>query len=561
MDINRELKISLDSEVDFEEARIILRSYGEKVYNGNYNGYKNMYYSHDCWHFSGSSKCENTISFEDWKKSFISEYVELLPNWDSNYTGKIFKTSDNYIKYPLWPDVSSWKKLFERYPSHKSFFKPSTKEAYDKQQNKEESLIGRYVKALIDRPAGTNAVKDKYYKIVSEDGSSYVLDIPSGKYIWKDISLWKNTIELMPKDFDPDKKEDKIYRCLPFPENNFVKLKVIKDIVPKDIDSGSIPITIKAGSITWVYGSYTVNGKLDNRFTHIENNRYSSNIPSTYFEIISETSIKFEVGKWYRYNPDVYLKFNRMNDTNDFICSERIVGGRFSIVTSSYPSNGIKEISLEEIQKYLPDGHVDKIEKFIYKFKNGDKVFLYKHDNYSNSPSHTIPLNIELTVSDYTGDSIKVSYDDYFWIKIDCFKPISELINMSINNNFEIHKELSNYKFPKYEIDCYIEPKEGKLFSGRYNLNEFLGRDITDIRNGFIQVSGFMWGWFKISDIGGSSSLREQIRPEHIVEYKGYEFPEPELLIIESNNILDTKVNKIESIKTNLVEESKLLLF
>jgi len=63
----------------------------------------------------------------------IPEYVELLENFDNSHTGEIFKTSDNIAKYKNWDHFKDWSHLWNM---HKTYFKPSTKEAYNAQQNK-----------------------------------------------------------------------------------------------------------------------------------------------------------------------------------------------------------------------------------------------------------------------------------------------------------------------------------------------------------------------------------------------------------------------------------------
>ena len=80
------------------------------------------------------------------------------------------------------------------------------------------------------------------------------------------------------------------YECLPFPKDKpYIKLRVTKDIVKKDISTGkNLPDIIPAGSITWAESSFfeDVISRLGN--IHPENNRYSANIPAEYFEIIEE---------------------------------------------------------------------------------------------------------------------------------------------------------------------------------------------------------------------------------------------------------------------------------
>jgi hypothetical protein len=90
---------------------------------------------------------------------------------------------------------------------------------------------------------------------------------------------------------------------------------------------------------------------------------------------------KFEVGKWYKRDTGTYIKFLKLED-NVFVASEIILysdlkhyneEGKFGNITySSYTLL----TDLTEIQEYLPDGHVDKINKEINMFKKGDYIVL-----------------------------------------------------------------------------------------------------------------------------------------------------------------------------------------
>jgi hypothetical protein len=98
-------------------------------------------------------------------------------------------------------------------------------------------------------------------------------------------------------------------------------------------------------------------------------------------------------------------------------------------------------------------------------------------------------------------------------------------------NEFKINTLLKNYKFPDEDLDCYNSPKEGDLFNGgQYNLNNFSDRYITAIINGYIFVSDFHSGWFKIEDINNKV----------ISKIKLNEFPEIEELLNESKKITNT---------------------
>ncbi len=76
-----------------------------------------------------------------------------------------------------------------------------------KEEVKEESLVGRYIKALVDRPLG-GYIKAGEYGIITDDKRGYV-DFPSQRNYGIEISFqdYPNKYQLMPKDFNPNKIE------------------------------------------------------------------------------------------------------------------------------------------------------------------------------------------------------------------------------------------------------------------------------------------------------------------------------------------------------------------
>lgn len=219
-----------------------------------------------------------------------------------------------------------------------------------------------------------------------------------------------------------------------------------------------------------------------------------------------------EVGKWYKNLSHGYIA-KAINDSRieygrfwhgDFIDNNKRFYGKEKSTTKLSGFENAIECPLEEIQKYLPQGHVDKIashtEKDLleearrrfpvgtsyiningliytsttvayvydimhhdvrlsvgegqgliyekgkwgtiinetistpenkYNFKAGDEVFLFRHNKWSQHKEHELPLNTKLIVQMVNNDFIKVTLDDFLYIPICDFKPISEL-NASI---------------------------------------------------------------------------------------------------------------------------------
>jgi hypothetical protein len=108
---------------------------------------------------------------------------------------------------------------------------------------------------------------DNSKKIVSQCGNRYY-----GWFDSDDIELYQETTTV------------EKYRSLPFPEDkDYVILSVIKDITPNlpFVNSGYNP-NMPKGSITWTTKSNWINGIS----IHPEENRYHTNFPKEYFELV-----------------------------------------------------------------------------------------------------------------------------------------------------------------------------------------------------------------------------------------------------------------------------------
>ena len=103
-------------------------------------------------------------------------------------------------------------------------------------------------------------------------------------------------------------------------------------------------------------------------------------------KFISKTACKFVVGKWYKGSENYYMKFLRIDDSegyNKLYHSENINHGKYTVredywANDDFESRALRyPLDLKEIQQYLPDGHVDKIEiKTFNGFKVGDWLVL-----------------------------------------------------------------------------------------------------------------------------------------------------------------------------------------
>lgn len=155
------------------------------------------------------------------KTEIIPEYVKLLPNFDNNNTDRIFYTKGAIPKMENW-SYRSWKHLFE---IHSTYFKESTKEAFDL-QNKPKQLLIKKEKSLVKQVQEGLKLKDRWVKCIKQCGwetinvGEYIQILENNSLVpyveWKDNKekycidldrIDKAEFELMPEGFSPNEKE------------------------------------------------------------------------------------------------------------------------------------------------------------------------------------------------------------------------------------------------------------------------------------------------------------------------------------------------------------------
>jgi hypothetical protein len=163
------------------------------------------------------------------------------------------------------------------------------------------SLIGRYIKALVDRPDGGSVKKGEIGQIIREREVNF----PSRKDYCISLSLETSLYELLPVDYyellpiDDDDVPKSTYVAQPFPsDGEYIKLIVKHDINKKDVGiPGNMPNVIPKGTVTWCNKSYKSN-ILDNDIICIENNIYRANIDASCFEVHPDSKHLFEESKF-----------------------------------------------------------------------------------------------------------------------------------------------------------------------------------------------------------------------------------------------------------------------
>ena len=249
--------------------------------------------------------------------------------------------------------------------------------------------IGRYIRALVDNPnSGSRVYKGDIGKIINKGQ----VDFPNRKGYSCTCALDKNHLgtkyELLPEDYSPEQenKEPNI-EFIPGKWYNFTTMK------------GKYSLYVKVSSVTdkslfFMNGKSISNGHFGEaiciELKLIENPRLVEDLseiqkylPDGHPDKVK--NFKPEVGKWYSFNWDysgkdhiVIAKIKKVEE-DYFAVSWR----SYSWLDKSYSDSdayrfkdisNIKELSIKEIQPYLPIGHPDKITSI--KFKKGEYIVL-----------------------------------------------------------------------------------------------------------------------------------------------------------------------------------------
>ena len=249
--------------------------------------------------------------------------------------------------------------------------------------------IGRYIRALVDNPhLGSKVKKGDIGKIINKGQ----VDFPSQKRYSCTDALSKGSLgvkyELLPEDYSPEQEtKGSNIEFIPGKWYNFTTME------------GKYNLYVKASSITG-RKLFFMNGESisDGYFRKadcidiklIENPRLLEDLseiqkylPDGHPDKVK--TFKLEAGKWYSFNWDYFGK-DRIVIAKIKVVKE----DQFSIswrsylwLDKSYSDNdayrfkdisNIKELSMKEIQPYLPIGHPDKITSS--EFKKGEYVVL-----------------------------------------------------------------------------------------------------------------------------------------------------------------------------------------
>jgi len=254
--------------------------------------------------------------------------------------------------------------------SHEGFFEKQGYTLYKASEFMESntSLVGRYVKALVDKPSSIRFCKKGDCYLIEEDDTN-ILCIKNVITQSGDWLISKKLIgvewELMPIGFNPNQLEEPFAIQLNSQEEldaimSFYKEKGYKMFGSSDYYCKGFVVYIKPKNKTW----QTIVNKNNYPFKTLSEIGITVNTKK-------DTNPEFIVGKWYDFdNPDYvgksyakFLKLSKDDEYEYFHFSEYIGNKKYEKFKGDwFSSNCTKKLTdLSEIQEFLPLGHPDKI--------------------------------------------------------------------------------------------------------------------------------------------------------------------------------------------------------
>ena len=267
--------------------------------------------------------------------------------------------------------------------------------------------IGRYIRALVDYPHSGGVKKGEIGKIIS----NYDANFPSQQEYSCSSALSKGVLgvryELLPEDYSPEQEPSLEFIPEKWYSFNWDWSGKDKIVIAKIKEVTDIDIIVNWRNYTW--------NKADYNTTDGYNLSEISNVKELSIEEIQPylpeghpdkfTNSKFEIGKWYKWYQKNHGKYHygkveRINTETDTIvmipwilqCDDYNYSGTFDLSKAEQ----IQEISVEDVQEFLPKGYVDKISKPLNdkvectEFKKGEYIVLIGKGQSTSSSDELI---------------------------------------------------------------------------------------------------------------------------------------------------------------------------
>ena len=254
--------------------------------------------------------------------------------------------------------------------------------------SKPKDLTGRYVKCLVDGAQGTKCKAGEIYKLVSLDNTveTQVYKLEDGLCLCISPTT-TDKWELLPEDYSANKPLKQAVHCTTQEEWDFALNKFnINNLNSIDWD-----VYEEKSCLSLYLDDYR------DGYTSLDHFKLDEVKILSFQEWCNlngyKMNPKFEVGKWYSFNWDwngsnstIIAKIKEVNeDTIDISWRSYLWRENDYSIFDRYDFrdvSNIKELSINEVQKYLPENHPDKI-KTVQSFEV-DKW--YKKDGYYLKP-------------------------------------------------------------------------------------------------------------------------------------------------------------------------------
>ena len=271
--------------------------------------------------------------------------------------------------------------------------------------------IGRYIKALVNYPhSGTIVKKGDVGKIISKDK----VDFPNHKGYHCTEALNEGYLgvnyELLPEDYSPEQGDvpERISFYVKYTEEFTEDLynalwewsKKNSEFSPRNFAESYEELKIHKFYIfdNWTFNCHGIygNDRIHKYSYGVDNNKQNCEEEYSIEQVkklicYKEPNVEFIPGKWYKWYQKNHERYHYGKVKRIEIETDTIVMSPWIIQCDDYNNSGtfdlskaeqIQEISVEDIQEFLPNSHPDKLSKFFSdkvecaEFKKGEYIVL-----------------------------------------------------------------------------------------------------------------------------------------------------------------------------------------
>lgn len=357
------------------------------------------------------------ISYDEAMKTFISEYVELLPEWSvaNEFVGEIFSTKkDFYEQFNKFKHISkndNWEQIIKNnwYPK---YFKPSTKEAYDAQfvVKEPEFVLPEKWHIRIKHENERNVYKSFFKNVRPDAGWQFLLGFIYGYY--NGIYINASTTDSTEITFEQFKK----YVLKETEELSPLKLAAIEHPHLAKIESNAFEILSIVNNITKEQLDLKKDGYFRSKFSSIHLNNVNDKY--SIVSVANQEGNVFNIGDCIlstrsksRNNKTAKIKEFRKSKINDNILA---IGDHF--YATGVNIDKIEHFIEVEPEFILPERWcVKNTDKIISKYFNEMTNDNFTYNNHENKYLHSESLNnLKLTDFISKGNYQSKTFADFY---------------------------------------------------------------------------------------------------------------------------------------------------